>query len=88
MNKECEYCSEQNVPLSFDDTAFHIEISERKGNYYIYNMYDFDIDHDVYSYNINFCPMCGRKLGDVEVLEVHGQSGKVYYEKKSGDSLC
>lgn len=90
MNKECVYCRDKRRP-TLNDTAnseFAISVEKDEESYYIANEYDWGNGIDYCYYNINYCPVCGRKLGAAEVLEVHGQSGQVYYQEKTGDSLC
>lgn len=88
MNNECLYCREsQRLSLNYtSNSEFVISIEKDEESYYIANEYDWGDGVDYCYYTINFCPMCGRKLRNVETLEVHGQSGQVYYQEKVGNN--
>lgn len=53
----CEYCKEDKNIKEIDDDA--IMIINKKGGLVDLDVY---IDDFVYTFEINYCPMCGRKL--------------------------
>jgi len=56
----CEYCSNDvdNVDLYYDDYEANVlEIEYNKIRYFQFSGPDFTVD-------INYCPMCGRRLND------------------------
>lgn len=60
--KECIFCSLKNNELLdlgiYQDGVLLLEKEEN--NYYII----IDTEHDYDEIKINYCPMCGRRLGD------------------------
>jgi hypothetical protein len=69
----CKYCEEmellapkllqgKNISETYGD-IFIENVQNRNGNNY-YISCDCHDKHHTESYNINFCPMCGRKLNE------------------------
>lgn len=62
----CKYCKAdlKNVELTTEKSCFYVDIDEDGLNIYFQqgNMYENYSDSTVIE--INYCPMCGRKLGD------------------------
>lgn len=59
----CEYCKNiEPVNYRVDDVEHKLVSYEGKYGIYI----PIDYCHDIYVEDINFCPMCGRNLKEVE----------------------
>ena len=54
----CEYCEE--LKFITEERGFDISISNYTDNSFI----EIDVLYNSISFEINFCPMCGRKLSD------------------------
>lgn len=64
--ENCEYCHFDTLGTDFSDTdRVKFQLANFKSGRYYINVWRWtdDNDFDVDSEAINFCPMCGRKLG-------------------------
>lgn len=73
---KCKYCEEINNDWtdSFEGVVHHLEFNpsnERDNRYYHRGTHIYEtnnkavLDVENYQYLINYCPMCGRKLGSL-----------------------
>lgn len=65
-NKTCPYCHEQkDIINTLDHTRLYVSGMEQPGQ--VVHIYDNRLiceEQTIESRKINFCPMCGRRLGD------------------------
>lgn len=62
----CKYCEEQKTILDIFPVALKILPLERMKNKRIIDKYYALSINEIAYTKINYCPMCGRKLGDVK----------------------
>ena len=65
----CKYCEKEKPlhrhnPEYMSFREYYSEIGCTNGKYYIYNSIKTDERKCGFEFDINYCPMCGRRLGD------------------------